>query len=61
MSSDWASSTEIERAQCPVCTRRIRVLKNGTLGPHSTGIRSTNWPYTAPRCPGWGKKPKGEA
>ncbi len=46
------------RGTCSGCDRAIRVLKNGTTGPHTTGRPDPIWPNRSPRCPGWGRKPK---
>lgn len=46
------------RATCSVCDRSIRILKDGTIGPHTTGRREI-WNGRSSRCPGWGRKPKG--
>jgi hypothetical protein len=56
---DWAASSSYDRGTCSVCERpNLRVLKDGTIGPHTTGKPATNWPYSSPRCTGWGQKPK---
>jgi hypothetical protein len=48
------------RGICPVCERSVQLLKNGTMGPHTTGRPAQSWPYRSPRCLGWlsGHKPK---
>jgi hypothetical protein len=43
---------------CSVCDREMRVLKGGTIGPHTTGRPDPYWSGHSPRCPGWGRKPK---
>lgn len=47
------------RGICSVCDREMRVLKNGTIGPHTTGRPDPYWSGHSPRCPGWGREPKG--
>jgi|SRR6185312_9859186 len=46
------------RGICSVCEREMRVLKGGTIGPHTTGRPDPYWSGHSPRCPGWGRKPK---
>jgi hypothetical protein len=46
------------RGVCAVCDREMRVLKDGTIGPHTTGRPDPRGSRFSPRCPGWGRKPK---
>lgn len=46
------------RGTCSVCDREMRVLKDGTIGPHTTGRPDPYWSGHSSRCPGWGRKPK---
>jgi len=51
------AKTPAGRGICSVCEREMRVLKDGTIGPHTTG-RPDYWTGLSPRCPGSGEKPK---
>lgn len=47
------------RADCSACGKDVRVLKNGTIGPHNWRKAGLYGDGQSNRCSGWGKKPKG--
>jgi hypothetical protein len=49
----------VQTGECPVCSERHKLRKDGTMWHHTDKRRSTNLPFS-PRCTGVYQAPKGD-